>query len=394
MILPFSLQALLDEAVGDHERLPLRDATLEGRAVAWARVRAKDAPEVVRRRLEAWGARCSLAEGFLFARAGGGRLEIDVADAGDAGPGDRGPADAGAAVFAEAVDRALHAREAGHGVGCWQATNDAIAALLRAAWDGPPAEHGLPPVRARLPKPLRDELSTLRSGLNLRDSLADLRRVLAFARSLAAWLPDGGPLLAEVDALAPRLESARFWNLRDVARWWAPHVREGVLLRGRTPAVYADEGFVTWTAERGVRRLVDLRGPREREEDPYPRGLPEAVACPLDLSDPRGVAGGYARIAAGAGPALRAVLEAVAADEGPVFVHCHAGVDRTGVIVALLGAWLGVPEERLYADYLASGPLVDAARLRLALQEARRLGHLDVDLPPATLARARARLQT
>ncbi len=35
----------------------------------------------------------------------------------------------------------------------------------------------------------------------------------------------------------------------------------------------------------------------------------------------------------------------------PIYVHCSAGRDRTGTLCFIIGALLGVPEEKLYADY-------------------------------------------
>ncbi len=45
-------------------------------------------------------------------------------------------------------------------------------------------------------------------------------------------------------------------------------------------------------------------------------------------------------------------FDALAKDEGPTLVHCLAGKDRTGVIVALLHDLLGVHQDDLMADYL------------------------------------------
>lgn len=51
-------------------------------------------------------------------------------------------------------------------------------------------------------------------------------------------------------------------------------------------------------------------------------------------------------------PALRDVFDTVAEDAPPLLLHCAAGKDRTGVIVALLLHALDVPRDRILEDYL------------------------------------------
>lgn len=57
----------------------------------------------------------------------------------------------------------------------------------------------------------------------------------------------------------------------------------------------------------------------------------------------------------------RRVLEQLAApDGGAIVLHCTAGKDRTGWLSALVLSALGVPWDAVLADYLASGPEVEA----------------------------------
>jgi protein-tyrosine phosphatase len=51
---------------------------------------------------------------------------------------------------------------------------------------------------------------------------------------------------------------------------------------------------------------------------------------------------------------IRGVLEAIATSRFPLIVHCTAGKDRTGLIVALLLALVGVPAPVIAADYALS----------------------------------------
>ena len=53
-------------------------------------------------------------------------------------------------------------------------------------------------------------------------------------------------------------------------------------------------------------------------------------------------------------PAYKQIFEWVKAGETPIYFHCSAGKDRTGVFAALLEALLGVDEEKIYHDYLIS----------------------------------------
>ncbi|SDH67973.1 tyrosine-protein phosphatase [Agrococcus jejuensis] len=119
----------------------------------------------------------------------------------------------------------------------------------------------------------------------------------------------------------------------------------------------------------GVRAIVDLRSADEvgrRESDPDAT-VPEAVVVTLapteDQAHPefRAVCMPIldspeywrhnVRILPGL---LRATLEAIAASEPGVLVHCAAGRDRTGMVSAILLAHAGVAPADVLADYAAS----------------------------------------
>ncbi len=79
-------------------------------------------------------------------------------------------------------------------------------------------------------------------------------------------------------------------------------------------------------------------------------------------------------------------LCSVARAEGAALVHCAAGKDRTGVVVALALSLAGVPAQAVVADYAATGERTEAimARLRRSGLYAR-----DINSKPADLHRPR-----
>ena len=60
-----------------------------------------------------------------------------------------------------------------------------------------------------------------------------------------------------------------------------------------------------------------------------------------------------------------AAVRTIASSEGPVLVHCAAGKDRTGVVVALALSAVGVRPEAIVADYAATGERTGALLERL-----------------------------
>ena len=79
-------------------------------------------------------------------------------------------------------------------------------------------------------------------------------------------------------------------------------------------------------------------------------------------------------------------LRSVAYAEGAALVHCAAGKDRTGVVVALALTAAGVPAQAVVADYAATAERTEAimARLRRSRVYAR-----DINSKPADLHRPR-----
>jgi protein-tyrosine phosphatase len=160
-------------------------------------------------------------------------------------------------------------------------------------------------------------------------------------------------------------------------------LRPGMLYRSEGPASFAAEHQHELQAL-GIRLICDLRAEVERRAAPHDDGM-TARRLHLDLAndlrsetnegwsalrnDPSEAGAraamqlNYAAMPAALLPHLRGFVDAIIAGETPVLMHCTAGKDRTGVLVALLLTVLGVPEDVVVADYLRSD--VFAKNLRL-----------------------------
>jgi protein-tyrosine phosphatase len=162
-------------------------------------------------------------------------------------------------------------------------------------------------------------------------------------------------------------------------------LRPGLIFRSEGPASFEDVHRSELEAL-GFKLVVDLRADPEREKAPNDwagsarllnlnvndelRSDPSKAWKDLLAADPSAAAvrrayeRTYAAIPGAVLPHLRGLIEAIADGETPALIHCTAGKDRTGVLMALLLKALNVPDDVVLADYLRSD--VFAQNLRAA----------------------------
>src|SRR5919201_3094314 len=66
---------------------------------------------------------------------------------------------------------------------------------------------------------------------------------------------------------------------------------------------------------------------------------------------------------------IRDAVEAIAAAEPAVLIHCQAGRDRTGIVIALVLAAIGVVDDDIAADYSASDEALAAEYERFSKEQ-------------------------
>jgi protein-tyrosine phosphatase len=168
-------------------------------------------------------------------------------------------------------------------------------------------------------------------------------------------------------------------NLRDLGGWPTKdgrRVRRGQVFR--SAALHAlTEADIAALRNLGVRHVVDFRGDGERER--WPTRLRDGVtiheltiqptigASLRDLvQDPNSTAEDVVRVMRAAYGSYitdwhhryRAMFDLLLHEEpAPLLFHCTAGKDRTGVAAMLLLGALGVDEETIHDDYLATNRL-------------------------------------
>ncbi|WP_025134498.1 tyrosine-protein phosphatase [Leucobacter sp. PH1c] len=116
----------------------------------------------------------------------------------------------------------------------------------------------------------------------------------------------------------------------------------------------------------GVDLVIDLREPEEH--GPRTHGLPIRSAPLYGEAPPAAgsLEGVYAGLVRDRGARIAAAVGAIAEHPGVVAVHCTAGKDRTGLVVALARLVAGDTRETVVADYAQSGRTVRPARASIA----------------------------
>jgi protein-tyrosine phosphatase len=148
-------------------------------------------------------------------------------------------------------------------------------------------------------------------------------------------------------------------------------LREGVLIRADSLVELSPRGWEAVGAA-GVASVVDLRDPDSEPSAPPPELGIEITRVDLYPEDvlPTGELDGedfeaasdltdffgqrYLDTLSRRAPQVAEALRAAAAANGPLVVHCRAGKDRTGVVIALILRLAGVPSEAIAADYALS----------------------------------------
>ncbi len=130
----------------------------------------------------------------------------------------------------------------------------------------------------------------------------------------------------------------------------------------------------------GLTTVIDLRTLDEAEqrgsfpvEDVPVRyvGLPLTDVLPAtedlpDWKEAAYVATRYGAMVSEGGPVLTEAIHVLASgDSLPAVMHCSAGKDRTGVLSALVLAFLGVPDEAIVEDYALSAAAMERLLERL-----------------------------
>ncbi|WP_153505376.1 tyrosine-protein phosphatase [Cumulibacter manganitolerans] len=209
-----------------------------------------------------------------------------------------------------------------------------------------------------------------------------------------------------------RVELDGMLNVRDLGGMPAAEgkqVRSGQILRMDSPQFMTESAAGTLLGG-GFRTVLDLRYPTESEQEGIGFLAHERIRhvnVPIASSDNQTAPGLRQMLEAAEGqpPAevvyeyyqgyfttangkaiTTAVREMANADSLPLIVHCAAGKDRTGCVVATALSAIGVPDEVIADDYAASADAVPAIVARL-----HGLGtYGDIDQTTVDLQRTRA----
>lgn len=154
------------------------------------------------------------------------------------------------------------------------------------------------------------------------------------------------------------------FNLRTISIPIGTEKTLPLIVRSSAPFIGGDNTTPLTTL--GVRSIIDLRDEDERQVTPkwdrrfkvYKVPIFQNILATIEWRDLPDL---YHIMATNHAQQLARAVEQVALSlhEGPVLIHCTAGKDRTGVVVAFVLAYIGAHRQEILRDYLESTDNLD-----------------------------------
>lgn len=193
--------------------------------------------------------------------------------------------------------------------------------------------------------------------------------------------PDAGPAII--------IEGTHNFRSADGYQLAVGRVRPGALFRSDALHRVSDAGKAQFAAQ-GIVRVIDLRSDDELLHAPtaLTAAEVETIHHPIFAGGTPPLSGGsislgalYRHIVTERADRLTDAVRLIAdAPSGGVLVHCTAGKDRTGLVIAAALAAVGVPREQIVADYAASADnLAGEWAERMLAGATAQFGELDAD---------------